>query len=134
MEPFKACMTNWESLHTTISFNPKSHAKRRPTSNAFASPSKAPSRKPTLLHIAPIICPLSFLITTLTPQQPKSWNTAASVLILYFPRGWKCPLLNPRSRRGSFSLNKHGSTHFILIFFSFPSYGFPPFINTPMPS
>ena len=79
---FMAFVTVWALLSMIMSFRPRSQARRILSSTALASISRAPSDKSTFLHIAPINCLHSFMITTPTPQLPFSLNTAPSTLIL----------------------------------------------------
>ena len=66
-------------------FRLRSHANRTPSSTTFASVAKACRGRSIILLIAPINCLFSFLITSPTPQQPNSLNTAPSALILLCP-------------------------------------------------
>ena len=72
-------------LSTMMFLRLRSHARRTPSSTAFAFVSKALRGKSILLLIAPIDCPLLFLMTIPTPQHLISLNTALSTLIFLIP-------------------------------------------------
>ena len=78
-------VTSYASLSIMMSFSLTSHACITASSTAFASASIPPKGSSSFLLKAPIISPLSFLMTTSTPQHLISSNIAPSVLTLYQP-------------------------------------------------
>ena len=81
----KELTTIRESLSRMICLRSSSQVSCTPSSIDLSSICNAPKGSSTLVVIDPIICPLSFLITTPIPQPPTSLNIAPSVLTLYHP-------------------------------------------------
>ena len=85
LQPISTSVTPCASPSNIMCFSSRSPANSIHSSKALASNSKAPNGRSNLLLIAPMISPLSFLITIPIPQLPNPLNTALSTFTLYHP-------------------------------------------------